>query len=1116
MSDNIKFTISGSDLDVHYDSDELPETLFDEIKVYKKEIIRFLSQSQPELNAIGVIPVQESYVLSSAQRRLWILSQFEQGNVAYNMSMAYFFHGNLDRKALSNSFSSLIKRHEVLRTVFKEDEYGKVQQYVCTAEAVDFFITYTDLTGLHCSNDFLREVINKEADKGFKLEEGPLIRVNLYQISDQKWLFVYTMHHIIGDDWSMEILFNELLQFYDSYINKISVHFPPLLLQYKDYSVWQQNQLKQESMKEHRAYWINQFLDNPAALDIATDHARPQLKTYEGKIVRKKMSHELTEGIKWLSREQGGTLFMGLLTTVNILLYRYTGRQDITIGSPIMVREHADLERQIGLYVNLLALRTKFSGTDCFNDLFENIKRLTLNAYEHQAYPFDELINELLIRPDMSRNALFDVVVVLHTTHSKKEYREQISGDLRIESYIGDERRSSKFDLNFGFIDHGDEIDIILEYSSDLFDSATAEQLVTNLQQLIKISIKSPHMSINELDYLTDTEKHTLMTICNNSSVNYPREKTIVDLFEAQVIQVPDNIAISFQGTKFTYRQLNEWSNRFAHYLKAHYTINPSDLIGVLLQRSEMMIIAILGILKTGGAYVPIDPDYPHERIDFIITDTSCKAVVDEREFKLFWERAQEYMESDLSIDIKPYNLGYVIYTSGTTGQPKGVLIEHKNVVRLFKTARSPFDFSSSDVWTMCHSYCFDFSVWEIFGALLHGGKLVLVPKEIAQDPKAFGALLDEEKVTVLNQTPSAFYNLMREARFNKNPNLCLKYIIFGGEALNHKRLQEVKEAYPFIRLINMYGITETTVHVTYKEIKLTDMLSDICNIGKPIPTLNCYVLDSNKRLLPIGVIGELYVGGEGVARGYLNRESLTNERFIQSPFDPKERLYRSGDKVRLTNKGELEFMGRSDDQVKIRGYRIELGEIENALQSHLDIDSSVVLVQHNEEGEPKLVSYLVSEKRLNIHELRLYLMKFLPNYMLPSRYIQIESLPLNINGKVDKDRLLSFERAEMELGAAFTEPRNFVDETLIKALKNILKKERIGIKDDFFDLGGNSLNAISLINYINKNFDLSFNIRDIFLNPTVEEVSNSIEIALWMKGNPQFDNDSDFERMIF
>jgi len=1078
---NVRLSLKGEHIQIEA-ADQLEEALLTQIRLNKEELLAYLKKnnSKTTFNHIIATPPQPHYPLSSAQRRLWTLSQLEEGNRAYNLPGVYVFEGELNKEALEHAFNSLVARHEILRTVFKEDEAQEIRQYILPAGG--FHISWHDLSTEEHNHLKVKTLVQQAALTPFDLATGPLLRIDLYRLTDTAWVFSYVMHHIISDGWSMGILITELLHLYNDYMTGHPHPLPPLKIQYRDYAVWQQEQLKGDALERYRGYWLKQ-LDELPVLQLTGDYARPALKTYNGGVVRAVMDKTLSGQIKTLIQEQECTLFMGLLAIVNVLLYRYTGQEDMVTGTPVAGREHIDLEDQIGFYVNTLALRTRLNGDEGYTALLAHVKKITAAAYEHQVYPFDELMGVLPARWDKSRNPVFDVVVVLQNNTSVEKDRHTLNG-LKISPYTWEEVRSSKFDYTFTFAESGEEILINVEYNSDIYSKEMAEQMVVHLKQLTAAIAKQPLTPLKQLLYLNNEEQQELLTILDNTSIDYPKEKTIISLFEEQVSRTPGNIAITYEGEHITYRELNERANRLGHYLRSHYEVKADDLIGIQLERSEWMLIAILGVLKSGGAYVPVDPAYPADRIQFMLTDSQCKVLIDEEELSRFLNEESSYASGNLASINGPGDLAYVIYTSGTTGRPKGTLIEQRNVVRLFFTDAPLFDFNASDTWTLFHSYCFDFSVWEIFGALLFGGRLVVVPVMTAKDAESFLHLLRNEDVTVLNQTPSSFYNLIRE----ETSGLALRYVIFGGEALSPGRLKEWKSRYPATRLINMYGITETTVHVTYKEITDEAIARNISNIGRPIPGLRCYVLDGQGQLLPFGVPGELYVGGDGVARGYLNREQLTEERFIADPFRTEERLYRSGDEVRLLSSGELEYIGRKDNQLKIRGYRIELGEIERTLQGYGGLEAGLVIGRTNADGEKELIAYMVSDTPLNASTIRSYMGKTLPDYMVPAHYVQLEAFPLTSNGKIDYHRLPSPLSSAMATGVVYQAPTTETEKQLALIWQELLEKERVSVKDDFFASGGNSLKATRLSSQIYKTFGVKLSLRDLFFKVTLEE----------------------------
>ena len=649
-----------------------------------------------------------------------------------------------------------------------------------------------------------------------------------------------------------------------------------------------------------------------------------------------------------------------------------------------------------------------------------------------------------------------------------------------------------------------EEISIGFNYNSELLKKNYIQEICSHFKNVLMQIISDEKANVSEIELLTDPEEKQLLFEFNDTTVSYPRDKTIIDLFEEQVKKTPDNIAVVFEKEQLTYKELNERSNQLANYL-TEKGITRETLVPICIERSIEMITGILGILKSGGVYVPVDPDYPEERIRYIVEDTGASIIISSKESSANLPSfadleiisldedlplISEQPSTNLSIDVKPNNLAYVIYTSGSTGKPKGALIEHYNVVRLFRTDSPIYDFNESDVWTMFHSFCFDFTVWEMYGALLFGGRLVIVPKHITKDASLFAELLLSEKVTVLNQTPSAFYAL-QDIVVDKIKSLPVRYVIFGGEALNPAKLQPWQKAFGECTLINMYGITETTVHVTYQKIDSQNILDDRSIIGKAIPTLGIYILDSDQNLVPVGVAGEIHVAGAGLARGYLNRPELTKEKFIPNPFNEDERIYRTGDLGRWLPDGNIEYLGRIDEQVKIRGYRIELGEIESVIQESKLVSQSVVLARETNEGSRRLVAYVVPEGDFDKEAIMNYLTRKLPEYMVPALWVELESLPLTPNGKIDKKALPDPDASEL-LSNEYASPRNELEEKLAAIWKDLLHVERVGIHDNFFELGGDSIITIQVVSRARRaGYELKP--KDIFIHQTIGSISAAI-----------------------
>ncbi|HEX8460361.1 MAG TPA: amino acid adenylation domain-containing protein, partial [Segetibacter sp.] len=888
--------------------------------------------------------------LSFSQERLWFIHQLE-GTVKYHLPSVLRLNGDLNIDALHFAFQTIVNRHEVLRSVFYERE-GHGYQRVLAKDT--WKLELVDRSAYVEEDGALFKYSKQLIDKPFDLSKDHMLRAHLIELGHQDYLLVATMHHIASDGWSMSVLVNELVELYESAVKKVPSKLSPLEIQFADYAVWQRRYLSGKNLNNKLRYW-KQKLGGVTPLELNTDYARPTVMGSKGAVETFSIDKELSQNLLEFSQKQGTTLFMTLLAAFKVLLYKYSGQSDICIGTPIANRTQQELEGLIGFFVNTLALRSDVRADGSFIDFLQEVKTTVLGAYEHQEVPFEKVVDAVVKERNISRNPIFQVMFVLKNTPDIPALR---LGDITF-SGRGNEHTTALFDITFSVTETTNGLQCALEYSTELYDSSTIKGIINHFRELVASIVEWPNQKIGELKMLTPQEENKLLLDFNDTNVDYPKDKTLVDLFEEQVAKTPEAIAITFEGQELTYEQLNTKANQLTRHLLAK-GVKQEALIPICIERSLDMIVGLLGILKAGAAYVPIDPEYPEDRIAFMLKDIAATIVLTSKESRLKIPALagveiveidspefSKYPSQNLAGLATSHSVAYIIYTSGSTGKPKGVMVEHLNVVRLFKTERPLFDFNSKDVWTMFHSFCFDFSVWEMYGALLFGGKLVIVPAEATRDISLFSELLMEEKVTVLNQTPTAFYNLQDYVVERATP-LNVRYVIFGGEALNVAKLQPWNQYYKNCRLINMYGITETTVHVTYIEILPEHISTGKSFIGKPIPTLTAYILDSSNNIVPIGVTGELHIGGAGLARGYLNLPVLTAERFIQNPFSKETgcRLYKTGDLGRWLPNGNIEYMGRIDDQVKIRGYRIELGEIEGVvLQSGL-VRQAVVIAR--------------------------------------------------------------------------------------------------------------------------------------------------------------------------
>ncbi|HET9226022.1 MAG TPA: amino acid adenylation domain-containing protein, partial [Thermoanaerobaculia bacterium] len=856
-----------------------------------------------------------------------------------------------------------------------------------------------------------------------------------------------------------------------------------LSVQYADFAAWQRGWLQGEVLETQLGWWKDRLAGSPAVIELPADRPRPPVQSARGGRLGYALPEELSRGLQMLVRSEGATLFMALLAGFQALLARTTGRVDLPVGTPIANRNRAEVEDLIGFFVNTLVMRGDLSGDPSFRELLARSREAALGAYAHQDVPFEKLVEELRPERDLSHSPLFQAMVILQ--NAPMEALEL--PDLTVVP-VGTDSGTTKFDLRLALMQTPEGLAGSLVYNRDLFDATTVERLGGYLENLLSAAVVNPELPLSELPLLGEAERRQLVEWGNARSAS-DGPALLHRLFE---VQTSERTAVTCNGEHLTYRELDARANQLAHALIAK-GVRPGDLVGLQLERSLDMVVAVLGVLKAGGAYLPLDPTYPEERLTFAIEDSQVNVVVTQE----WLDRAEIERHSPESplVEVTPDFPAYVIYTSGSTGRPKGVVVTHANATRLLSATDGWFGFGSDDVWTLFHSYAFDFSVWELWGALLYGGRLVVVPYWVSRSPEAFYELVRDERVTVLNQTPSAFRQLIWAEQSiltslgQSNPELALRYVVFGGEALELASLAPWYErhAEDRPRLVNMYGITETTVHVTYRPLSQKDVEEARGSaIGVPIPDLSLRVLDRDLRLQPIGVPGEIHVGGEGLALGYLGRPELTAERFVPDPFGlPGARLYRSGDLARYLADGDVEYLGRIDHQVKIRGFRIELGEIEAALTSQPEIREAVVLAREDKPGDKRLVAYLVAERELPSGELRERLKAKLPEYMVPAAFVTLPALPLTSNGKVDRKALAAPEAVSVQKGER-TAPRTALERFLADLWQGSLGSDEVGIEDDFFELGGNSISGAILINRLQEALDEIVQVVVIFDAPNV------------------------------
>ncbi|MFC4634988.1 amino acid adenylation domain-containing protein [Dokdonia ponticola] len=1082
QSSKIGLKVVNGSLKINAPKDALTQEIIDEIKAHKSALIALLSSSE----SIPKAEKKAYYALTSSQQQLWTLSQFDAGNSAYNIFEAFEFKGTLSFEKLSVAFNKLVARHESLRTVFKEDEQGVLGQFVIPVNEYNGKLEFVDLS--NATNQVLKDHSDTIQRHAFDLEKGPLFLGEIVKVAEEKHILMLNMHHIIGDGWSMSVLSTEFMTIYNGLCKGEEVVLPELSIQYTDYSEWQNSDARQEVLEKSKAFWLDTFSGDLPILELPSNTIRPKLKTYNGSSIDYIFSKESTSQLNTYAQQNGMTLFMVLMAGLNGLLSRYANTRDIILGTPVAGREHTDLENQVGLYLNTLAIRTAFEETATFEELLAIQKETLLKAYSHQEYPFGSLVEALDVQRDLSRSVLFDALVVFQNQQGLLVSGGLVLDGVEVTPYQNMDKSFSKYDLSFIFSEEKEKLSLHIEYNTDIYELDFVESLNIHFENFLTKAIQKPQEKVATINYLTSEEESRLLNDFNNTTVEYP-DTTLVDLFVNQVKKTPDATALMSGDMSFTYKELDELSNQLSHYLLSTYSLEQENLVGVKLDRSEWLLISLLAVLKAGCAYVPLDTKYPEQRIAYIEQDSQCKVTIDE-EVIIAFKTAEPISKELPKIHITSENLAYIIYTSGSTGKPKGVMITHKNASSMLHWSASEFSDTPFEVLYAVTSHCFDLSVYEFFYPLSIGKPIRLLDSGLS-----ISDYIDTDSHILINTVPSVLKMLIdKEVNFSNVAGINL-----AGEPFPASITSYFKDS--GIALRNLYGPSEDT---TYSSIYRVEKEYDrSVPIGKGIHNTQFYILSDALALQPIGVIGEICISGDGISRGYLHQPALTKEKFVVNRFrEPASlagrsgTLYKTGDLGKWLPNGTIEYVGRKDSQVKIRGHRIELGEIEHVLQSQEGIDECIVMASKVQD-ELVVVSYLVSASSIDKQELRLSLGQELPEYMLPSYYVFLDEMPLTPNGKIDKKALPPVSSDDV-IKREYVAPSNEIEETLAQLWEEVLGLEKIGVTDNFFELGGNSLKATVLINKINKAYNTRFSIQDLYETQEITGVSKKLQFIVF------------------
>lgn len=1060
--------------------------------------IRSIMRRQRALPRITSVKDRSVIPLTYAQQRLWFIQQLNKDNIAYNMFTPFSVDGKINITAFDKAINTLIKRHEILRTVFVVNEGVPVQkildELVIQTEEKDF----THLTENNSEVAF--EWVMDQTKVPFDLSKGPLIKCFLAHIDEEHDYLLLLLHHIIADGWSMNILYKELEGYYNAYLEGQEVKFEEPAIQYADYAIWLQKNYQKENIDESMQYWIHKIPRDLEPLKLPIDFKRPAGVTYEGKLERIEIPDETFQRLKSLrQKDEGISLYMIVVASFRSLLYLYSGQKDIIIGSALANRNRAEIKDMIGYFANMVGLYTKLDGDSTFMELLLREKETCIESYENQDVPFEYIVEELKIKRELSRNPLFQAAI----TYQNVTKESASFGKTKAE-IVNVQREAAMFDILLMMYNRGYSLDGWFEYSTALFSKETMERLVRHYLILLELVSKNPNIKLNEISLNTLDEYDKIVYQWNATEADYSKDLCMHQLFEKKVQTNREGAAVQFKGEVLTYDKLNKKSNQLARYIQKQPSYKKGAYIGICMERSLEMIETLLAIEKAGCIYVPVDPNYPMDRIRYILEDCDVQIVMTQGKivdkisnlnlhFLAVDETKGEYekeADDNLELDISSNQLAYIIYTSGTTGKPKGVQIAHKTAINLIEWVNNRFNVNENDRLLFVTSVCFDLSVYDIFGILAAGGCMVIPEQEKLSQPEEMIQMIEEEKITFWDSAPATLVQLADLFHIKEKPeSSSLRLVFLSGDWIPVDLPERITGRYENAKVISLGGATEATIWSNYYPIETIDENWVSIPYGKPINNAKYYILNENLIPCPIGVEGDLYIGGDCLALGYQNKETLTNEKFIDDPFVRGKKMYATGDRARFFPDGTMEFRGRKDGQVKIRGYRIELDEIKNVLSNNEHVQSAAVIAKEVRQNDKEIVAFVVLDRELNVfeRELKEYVASKLPTYMMPSLFVQLDKLPVTDNGKLDTKKL---ETLDVVINLEDkVNPETKMEEDILEIWKEILGNEHIGVETNFFEAGGHSLLVTQVIVKIQEELNLDVSVKDVFIAPTVRSL---------------------------